>query len=73
MNSLNIKNSQFHMGSEWRRWDLHVHTPESKLGSSFRGIDWNEYLDALETEALANDIAVIGITDYMTIDGYIKI
>lgn len=73
MNLLNIKNSQYPVGSEWRRWDLHVHTPESKLGSSFTGTSWEQYLDALEAKALENNIAVIGITDYMSIDGYIKI
>ncbi|MCG9243988.1 MULTISPECIES: TrlF family AAA-like ATPase [Acinetobacter] len=73
MNLLNIKNSQYPVGSEWRRWDLHVHTPESQLGSSFIGTTWDQYLDALEAKALEFDIAVIGITDYMTVDGYKKI
>lgn len=73
MNLLNIKNSKYHTGSEWRRWDLHVHTPESQLGSSFIGTTWEQYLDTLEAKAKELDIAVIGITDYMTIDGYKKI
>ena len=73
MNLLNIKNSEYHIGSEWRRWDLHVHTPESQLGSSFIGTTWEQYLDALEAKAKEFNIAVIGITDYMTIDGYKKI
>lgn len=73
MNLLNIKNSEYHIGSEWRRWDLHIHTPESQLGSSFIGTTWEQYLDALETKTKEFDIAVIGITDYMTIDGYKKI
>lgn len=73
MNLLHIKNSKYHIGSEWRRWDLHVHTPESQLGSSFIGTTWKQYLDTLEAKAQEFDIAVIGITDYMTIDGYKKI
>jgi hypothetical protein len=65
-----IKNSAYPKGSEWRRWDLHVHTPESKLGTSFQGVDWDNYLNELESKAQSSGIAVIGVTDYMTIDGY---
>jgi len=68
----NFNESNYPRGSEWRRWDLHVHTPESKLGNSFPGMDWEEYVTALEASARANDIAVVGITDYMSIDGYEK-
>ena len=32
--------SRWPRGSEWRRWDLHVHTPESRLGSPFAGLLW---------------------------------
>jgi ABC-type lipoprotein export system ATPase subunit len=64
---------RFNRGSEWRRWDLHVHTPESQLGSSFVGVEWSKYVDTLEKAALENKIAVIGVTDYMSIDGYEKL
>lgn len=70
MNKKNLDVSQFPRGSEWRRWDLHIHTPESKLGASFIGVDWPQYVDALDAAAVAHDIAVIGVTDYMSIDGY---
>jgi predicted nuclease with TOPRIM domain len=59
-------------GSEWRRWDLHVHSPLSILNNQFKplpsgsGPDWDAYVDALE----AAPIAVYGITDYFTVDGY---
>jgi len=69
----NLKQSEFPRGSEWRRWDLHVHTPESKLGDSFTGTSWEAYLTAIEKAAEESKIAVIGVTDYMTIDGYEKI
>lgn len=65
--------SRFVRGSEWRRWDLHVHTPESKLGNSFTGISWNTYVDALEHAAAAAGVSVIGVTDYMSIDGYSRL
>lgn len=57
-------------GAEWRRWDLHVHTPASLLGASFKGIQWIDYMNALEEAVARHNIAVIGITDYMSIDGY---
>lgn len=55
-------------GSEWRKWDLHVHTPESVLYNEFT--NWNEYVVKLES---IEDIAVLGITDYFSIEGYKKV
>lgn len=58
-------------GSEWRIWDLHVHTPFS-LEHNYKcspGEDiWDKYIDALEH--LPDDIKVLGINDYLFIDGY---
>tara|TARA_R100000306_G_C4380543_1_gene144068 strand:+ start:3038 stop:5860 length:2823 start_codon:yes stop_codon:yes gene_type:complete len=65
-------NKHFKKGSEWRKWDLHVHTPESILNNGF-GANWDEYVKHLFTKALVNEVAVIGITDYFTIDGYKKL
>jgi len=70
---LKIAPSRWPRGSEWRRWDLHVHTPESRLGSPFGGLSWEQYVTALEQAATAAKISVIGVTDYMTLDGYEKL
>lgn len=59
----------FPRGSEWRRWDLQVHTPYSTLHQQF-GNDFDAYALTLFTKAVAAGIAVIGITDYFTIEGY---
>ena len=67
---IKISPSLWPKGSEWRRWDPHVHTPESKLGAPFESLTWDDYLDALEQAAKDSEISVIGVTDYMTIDGY---
>jgi hypothetical protein len=67
---ISISRSAWPKGSEWRRWDLHVHTPESLLGSAFPGVSWNDYVDALSAAAKEASISVIGVTDYMSIDGY---
>jgi ABC-type lipoprotein export system ATPase subunit len=67
---MTLDSNKWPRGAEWRRWDLHVHTPESLLGNSFAGVPWETYITALEAAAEKHQIAVIGITDYMTIDGY---
>ena len=67
---LKIAPSPWPRGSEWRRWDPHIHTPESRLGSPFGGQTWEQYVTALETAATEAKISVIGVTDYMTLDGY---
>ena len=62
----------FERGSEWRKWDLHVHTPYSYLNNQF-GSNFDEYVKQLFLNAILSQIAVIGITDYFSIDGYKKI
>src|SRR5438094_5089327 len=62
-------------GSEWRRSDLHVHSPTSALNNQFPKLsngdpDWEAYIQALEA---LPDVPVIGITDYFSIDGYKKV
>lgn len=57
-------------GSSWRRWDLHVHTPESALNNQFGS--WESYLAKLESFDRGL-VSVVGITDYFSIDGYKKI
>lgn len=62
-------NIAYPRGSEWRRWDLHVHTPFSALNNGF-GEDFDNYAKALFAKAVAAEIAVVGVTDYFTIEGY---
>ncbi len=60
---------EFPRGSEWRRWDLQVHTLRSSLNQDFDG-DFSAYATLLFEEALRRNVAVIGITDYFTVEGY---
>lgn len=53
-------------GSTWRKWDLHIHSPESVLHSEYSG-DWDSYIEALEN---LTDISVVGITDYFSVEGF---
>lgn len=55
----------YECGSEWRRWDLHIHTPETALNDQFG--DWEEYLNAIESQTV---VRVLGVTDYFSIANY---
>src|SRR3989344_2668045 len=62
-------------GSEWRKWDLHVHSPASVLNNAqFTGATdeekWNNFYTKLRS---ITDFSVIGITDYFSIEGYKKV
>ena len=59
-------------GSEWNRWDPHIHSPGTVLNDQFRGDDpWTRYLDAIEAET--PPIRAIGVTDYYLTDNYERI
>ncbi|MHB1521873.1 MAG: TrlF family AAA-like ATPase [Ferrimicrobium sp.] len=56
-------------GSEWRKWDLHVHIPGTKLSdgydrSSDDTVNWDRAADIIEK----SDVAVVGITDYFSVE-----
>jgi len=62
-------------GSEWRKWDLHIHSPKSALNNQFPKLetgepDWEAYLQKLQE---ISDVAVFGITDYFSIEGYKRV
>ena len=52
-------------GSEWRKWDMHVHTPASQGYSG----DWPQCIIQLGNA----DCDVIGINDYFSVAGYMEI
>jgi len=57
-------------GSQWRKWDLHIHTPASivqQYGGNTQEA-WDRYISELED--LPCEIKVLGINDYIFIDGY---
>lgn len=68
------------IGSIWNKWDLHIHTPASfqndykfqdnserkKCGNDI----WEKFIYELEQ---IDDVPVIGITDYYSIEGYKRI
>lgn len=56
-------------GSEWKRWEPHIHAPGTVLNNQFGGVDpWQAYLQALE--AVTPKIEAIGVTDYYVTETY---
>ena len=72
----------YERGSEWRRWDLHIHTPGTLKNDQYEGKTieekWDNFYDTIAqyigdgTDPLRT-IEVIGITDYLSIDNYNKV
>lgn len=64
----------YKQGSDWRKWDLHVHTPLS-IENSYKGSSieekWENFIS--DIEKLPSEIKVLGINDYLFIDGYRKL
>lgn len=60
-------------GSEWGRWDLHVHTKSTAKNDQFGSISFEDYCIQLFKKALERDIKTIGITDYFSIENYKKV
>ncbi len=56
----------YHSGSEWRKWDLHVHIPGTALSDGFEKkdgkLDWDRAAEIIEN----SDVQVLGITDYFS-------
>lgn len=58
-------------GSEWRKWDLHVHTPDAKLNNQYHSDDhdvWKKFCDQIHN----SDVEAFGLTDYFSIDNYFR-
>ncbi len=61
---------RFARGSEWRKWDLHVHPPSTKLSDGYAlkegKPDWERFCKIIHD----SDVEAIGITDYFSLDGF---
>lgn len=69
-------------GSEWRRWELHLHTPFTKKADHYIGKTADEKWDNFYTTIVnyigdesdpLRSICAIAITDYLSIDNYLKV
>lgn len=61
---------RFARGSEWRKWDLHVHPPGTKLSDEYElrngKLDWDRFCQII----YGSDVQAIGIADYFSLDGF---
>jgi len=56
-------------GSQWHRWDPHIHAPGTHLNNQFPGTDaWEQYLTKIEQASPV--LAALGITDYCSLTSY---
>lgn len=73
---------EYSRGSEWRRWDLHVHTPSTNKNDQYEGTTIEECWDGFyrtisdyvgDGSDKVKSIVSIGITDYLSIENYKKV
>ena len=60
----------FERGSEWRKWDIHIHTPGTAKNDHYGSDSWDSYISKLES---LSDIDAFGITDYCSLRNYYKV
>ncbi|AXE29735.1 ABC transporter [Chromobacterium phragmitis] len=73
---MDARKNLFQRGSEWRQWDLHIHTPAS---FHWKGKKFNADPNSAENRALVDEMiaalnaaepAVFALMDYWTFDGW---
>lgn len=71
--------NQEYRGSEWRRWDLHLHTPLTKKEDRYEGRTpeekWDNFYQTIhkyigDGSDPTKAICAVAITDYLSIDNY---
>ena len=50
-------------GSEWNKWDLHVHTKYTNKNDQFTSATFDDFCIEFFKRAVEKNIKVIGITD----------
>jgi hypothetical protein len=69
---------KFPRGSEWRLWDLHIHTPASYTYSggrfaSMTAVEKDHAVRQIIENINTSDVAVFAINDYWTFDGFLAL
>jgi hypothetical protein len=62
--------SVYKKGSTWSKWDLHLHTPNTKLSDCYKTDDGSDTWDRFISTIEKSDVQVFGITDYFSIENY---
>ncbi|MHA7271440.1 TrlF family AAA-like ATPase [Arthrobacter sp. HLT1-20] len=64
---------RYDLGSEWRKWDLHVHVPGTKLNNGYETISGKPDIDRFCKIIEESDVEVIGLTDYFSLDAFYSV
>lgn len=63
---------RFPSGSEWRKWDLHLHLPGTKLNNQYKKSgstqNWKKFCQILRE----SDVDAFGITDYFSLRDFFE-
>lgn len=71
-----MQNIEYQRGSEWRKWDLHIHTPASfhwngeRFNPDYRSSENTPLIDKMIHALNDAEPAVFAIMDYWTFDGW---
>ncbi|WP_312174512.1 TrlF family AAA-like ATPase [Chryseobacterium sp.] len=57
-------------GSEWRKWNFHVHTKGTNKNDQFASATLDDFFYTFFKKAYDNNVQAIGITDYFSVDRY---
>lgn len=60
-------------GSEWRKWDLHLHAPGTKMSDNYSLKDGELDLEQFCRVIHDSDVAVVGIADYFSLDSFFAV
>lgn len=60
-------------GSIWRKWDLHVHVPHTRLNNQYAKVDGEVDLDRFCRVIHESTVSAIGLTDYFSLEGFFKV
>ena len=60
------------VGSNWNRWDVHIHTPGTALEDNYN-CSFSDYIKHLNQKSKEKGVVALGITDYYSIDNYVKL
>lgn len=66
-----VKKREAQQGSTWRKWDLHIHAPGTKLANGY-GAPSDEIWEKFVRELEDSNVQAFGITDYFSFDAYLE-
>ena len=67
------QSNQTNHGAEWHRWDPHIHTKGTAKNDQFKSKSWEDFIEKFFRAALEHDVHAIGVTDYHSLDNYLKV